>query len=334
MKPSPPLRFLVLVLGGWVCLRAAVLGPGWWKDEEAQPLPVPMQAVAAGQPRALPERDAAPVRIAAAPKALAFAPLLEARASALIEPERSLAMSRAEFPRPVPNDLTSPSSAAQAGTPPALAIAAEQPSRWSASAWLFLREGGGDPLAPGGSLGGSQTGGRILYRLNKDPARPLAISARAYAPLRDTSGAEAALGLDWKPVEGLPLHVLAERRQAIGREGRSAFALTAYGGVSDASLGPLRIDAYGQAGMVGLRSRDLFADGSAKLSLPLGPVKAGGGIWGAAQPGAEILEAGPQASVRLPVEGANLVLALDWRLRVAGDAQPSGGPTLTLGADF
>ena len=221
-----------------------------------------------------------------------------------------------------------------ASVPPPLAVPAERNGRWSASAWLFLREGAGDPLIPGGSLGGSQAGGRILYRLNRDAARPLALSARVYAPLDDMAGAEAALGLDWQPFEYLPVHVLVEQRHAIGRNGRSAFSLTIYGGVSDTSVGPLRIDAYGQTGVVGLRSRDLFADGSAKLSLPVGRVKGGGGMWGAAQPGAQRLEAGPQASVRLPVEGANLVLAFDWRLRVAGDAQPAGGPTLTLGADF
>ena len=27
---AAPLRFLMLVVGGWICVRAAVLAPGWW----------------------------------------------------------------------------------------------------------------------------------------------------------------------------------------------------------------------------------------------------------------------------------------------------------------
>lgn len=60
-------------------------------------------------------------------------------------------------------------------------------------------------------------------------------------------------------------------------------------------------------------------------------MKAGAGAWGAAQSGVTRLDVGPQASVRFP---ANLTLAADWRFRVAGDAAPASGPTLTLSTDF
>lgn len=207
-------------------------------------------------------------------------------------------------------------------------------SPWSGSAWLLLRREEGAPtLAPGGTLGGSQAGARLLYRLNRDPSRPLAMSARVYVPLRRIEGAEAALGLDWRPSARLPLHLLAERRQAIGSEGRSAFALTLHGGHS-ARLGRLRIDAYGQAGVVGLRSRDPFADGALRAAVPVGPVEAGGGIWGAAQPGAARLDAGPQLAVPLRAGRANLRLAAEYRFRLAGDAAPGSGPVLSLGAGF
>ncbi|HEV2079580.1 MAG TPA: hypothetical protein VGR19_06755 [Allosphingosinicella sp.] len=216
------------------------------------------------------------------------------------------------------------------GLPPAMAAAQAQ-SRWSASAWMFTRRGGTAGLAPGGVLGGSQAGARIAYRIGGDEARPVALSFRGYAPLGRMSGAEAAAGLDWKPVERLPVHVLVERRQALGGEGRSAFAATAYGGLSEVAAGPFRIDAYGQAGVVGANSRDLFADGSAKVSIPVGDVKLGAGAWGAVQPGVSRLDVGPQASVRLP---GKITVSADWRLKVAGDAKPSSGPTLTLSTDF
>jgi hypothetical protein len=98
--------------------------------------------------------------------------------------------------------------------------------------------------------------------------------------------------------------------------------------------GGLRGEAYGQAGIVGARSRDLFVDGSARATIPVGPVEIGGGAWGAAQPGLARLDAGPSASYRLPVRGANLRVQADWRFRIAGDAAPGSGPALTVAADF
>jgi hypothetical protein len=208
---------------------------------------------------------------------------------------------------------------------------ASLPSRWSVSAWAFVRPGGASTLAPGGTLGGSQAGARLQYRVGSG----LALSARLYSPARRPRGAEAAAGIDWQPSPRLPIHLLAERRQALGDEGRSAFGLTAYGGLDDVRLGRLRIDAYAQAGVVGARSRDLFADGAARLSLPVGrSAKVGLGAWGAAQPGVERLDVGPQASVRLPVAGRSVTVAADWRFRIAGGARPGSGPSLTLAADF
>lgn len=328
MSSSPPLRFLVLVLGGWICLRAALLGGGWWTENG-----LPARPIASERAQAIREAIAAPQGVVA-PSALA-ASLVSLR-------KDETAGLPPSSPRIVSVTLDQPTAAAQpevmrAVTPvPVMPPPAgtERRGRWSGSGWLFLREGGGKALVPGGTLGGSQLGARIAYRLNGDSDRPLALSLRAYAPLDNMDAAEAAVGIDWRPVSGIPVNLLAERRQAAGKEGRSAFSLTAYGGASDVRAGPLRVDAYVQAGIVGARSRDLFADGSARLSLPLGAVKAGAGAWGAAQPGTERLDVGPRASVRLPIEGANVVLAVDWRLRIAGDAAPASGPTLTLGTDF
>ena len=112
------------------------------------------------------------------------------------------------------------------------------------------------------------------------------------------------------------------------------FSITAYGGASRALPGGLRLDAYAQAGIVGLKERDAFVDAAVRLSAPVGPIELGGGAWGAAQPGASRLDAGPSLSYRLPVAGTHLRLQADWRLRVTGDAAPGPGPALTLAADF
>jgi hypothetical protein len=208
-------------------------------------------------------------------------------------------------------------------------------SRWSGSAWLFVRHDGGTGLAPGGTLGGSQAGGRIAYRLNADARRPLALAARLYVPLERPQGAEVALGLDWQPIARLPVHLLAERRERIGREGRSDFALTLYGGGERRVLqGRVRVEAYGQGGVVGVERPDLFADGAIRASTPIGPVEAGAGAWGGAQPGAARLDIGPQASIRLPIGRTAIRASAEWRFRVAGDAAPDSGPAVTLSTDF
>lgn len=344
MKRAAPLRFLALVVGGWICIRAAILVPGRW---------------AGAEPAAPSASDATPVLLAAAGGTAAHRPPIEqsAKAPPAIFPIRALpykvrphqpapALAVAPLPAFAISGLPSSSGALRlpAGTespgpasplalsPPAFAAAAR---RWSGAAWLLVRrDGGGGPLAPGGTLGGSQAGGRLLYRLNGDPARPLALAARVYAPLSRIDEAEAMVGLDWRPAARLPVHLLAERRQAVGKSGRSAFALTLYGGIERRLPHGLHLSAYGQAGIVGAGARDLFADASTRLTLPAGPVEIGGAFWGAAQPGASRIDAGPQVSYRLPVRGANFRLSADWRFRVAGEAAPGSGPALTLAADF
>jgi hypothetical protein len=341
MSASPPLRFLAIVLGGWAALRTAIIAPIWPVETAGAGA-----AVARGRPLAAPDpwREAEPgpeARPAAGePRRSERAPLLAART----------VRSR---PRPFPPPPF-PALAAARSAAPALRRSAVRPfpeppgalpaepgqvsataRRWSVSAWSFVRTGGSPALADRGLLGASQAGARLAFRLNRDASRPLALSFRLSSPLERAAGAEAALGLDWKPDRRLPVHLLAERRQALGREGRSAFAASLHGGVGDLPAGPFRIDAFAQAGIVGARSRDRFADGSLRLSLPLGGrVRFGAGAWAAAQPGLARLDLGPQAALRLPVAGRALTVSADWRMRVAGNAEPGSGPTLTLSSDF
>jgi hypothetical protein len=110
--------------------------------------------------------------------------------------------------------------------------------------------------------------------------------------------------------------------------------VTLHGGVSELPL-PLRfrLEAYGQAGVVGAGSRDLFVEASARAAHPAGGgISLGAGVWGAAQPGAARFDVGPSLTLRLPQLGANL--SADWRFRAAGRAQPGSGPALTLHTDF
>jgi hypothetical protein len=327
-----PLRFLLTVMALWVGVRAAILLPGGPGESAARAAAATTGPAGASYPRlvaaaavAWPRRN---LRIAE-PQPV-FSPALRSR---IPDPPSVLPASTFQLAAGMPR-WTMP-KAMRSASPRLPALAAPSvprgPGRWSLSAWVLVRDDGGSlALAPGGTLGGSQAGARLTYGIGGG----VSLSGRAYLPLRQRSGAELAPGIDWQPMRSLPLHLLAERRQRLGREGRNAFALTLYGGASRALTPRVRLDAYGQAGVVGLQHRDLFADGALRVARRIGPIELGAGLWGAAQPGARRLDAGPSLSWRLPVRAANLRLQADWRVRVAGEAAPGSGPSLTLAADF
>lgn len=330
-----PLRFLGIVLGGWVALRAFALAPGWADEAIAdvaaaeRPEPDGPAWAPLSQPGDAPSSvtlaRAQPGNTGWSPAPAAgrgvFAPII-----ALAAEPASLVFAQSTGPDLPP---APPGVAQLFPTAPAPPV---WTGRWSGSAWVFVRDPGDTALAPGGELGGSQAGGRLTYRLFGRRA-PLALSGRIYMPLSRPEGAEVAVGFDWRPLPRVPINILAERREAMGRDGRSDFALTLYGG-GERRLGPVRVEAWGQAGAVGVEDPDLFADGLVRATARLGPLDVGGGVWGGAQPGATRLDAGPHVSARLPVRGINFRLMGEWRFRVAGDATPASGPALTLASDF
>jgi hypothetical protein len=104
----------------------------------------------------------------------------------------------------------------------------------------------------------------------------------------------------------------------------------------------LRAEAYGQAGYAGGADPTAFFDAQAvvdrslgKAVGPLRDVRLGAGVWAGGQKGAVRLDVGPRISVPLDL-GADVSsrIALDWRLRVAGNARPASGPALTLASSF
>ncbi len=204
--------------------------------------------------------------------------------------------------------------------------------RLQLSSWAMLRGSpNSDSLATGGTLGGSQAGARLTYAFN----RWLAASLRTTSPIGGSSGAEVAGGVRFTPFRSIPVAITAERRQSISRSGngRSAFALFAEGGLYRHPMPwKFNLDAYVQAGIVGLDGRDLFADGALAFTRPVwGRFSAGIGVWGGIQPGLYRVDAGPRVSFRIR---DNLYAHLDWRQRLAGSAEPASGPAVTLAADF
>lgn len=372
---TPPVRFLALVIGGWAAVRALSLVPG---TDAAQDRPREVSATSRTEPqdapahgasgegptpgggdRALPgarsprpangwpvlgRRVAQPLRPAGGFRygkgrsvLLAGAPPIGAGLVPAAAPDRAprvAAVPRSRnglFPEPA---LVSPL------LPPASLSPIRPADRLSVDAWMLARRGdGAGALAAGDALlGGSQVGARWLYRVAGDAGAPLSLSARLSSPLR-RSGAEAAVGVEWQPLARVPVRVLAERRARVSGTGRSAFALLAHGGVSELAVASgFRLDAYAQAGVVGARRRDLFADGGATLVRPLRPggdgLAAGVGVWGGVQPGVARLDVGPRLATTFSAGGLRSRVSLDWRFRVAGDAAPASGPALTVAAGF
>jgi hypothetical protein len=101
-----------------------------------------------------------------------------------------------------------------------------------------------------------------------------------------------------------------------------------------------RAELYAQAGYVGGRFATAFADGQVRVDRQVVPIgenaelRVGGAVSGGAQKHAERLDVGPSAAVSFRLGEANSRLALDYRFRVAGDAEPRSGPALTFSAGF
>lgn len=211
---------------------------------------------------------------------------------------------------------------------------------WSLVGWLYLREGSDrapDTLGAASQLGGSQAGLRFGYGFG-DAGRARAYG-RATLAVQRPQQREVAFGLAFAPLAHLPVDVAIEQRVALGREGRTVLAIMASGGVSEVALpAGFRLDAYAQAGVVGMRRRDGFADGAVVVDRRLGAsetsLRLGALAAGAIQPGAGRVDVGPRLTLRLPDVGKGSRIALDWRQRVAGDARPESGLALTLASDF
>ena len=211
---------------------------------------------------------------------------------------------------------------------------AAAPSRLAGSGWMIVRgDGNTTPFAP--QLGGSQAGMRLTYAI--DSGRRRALAGRMSGAL-GARQREAAIGIDWRPT-ALPVHIVAEQRIGIaGTRGGPALGLI--GGIGPTPLvGDVRIEAYAQGGAIARDGVEGFIDGAVRVAHPvatIGParVELGLGAWGGAQRGARRFDAGPAATLALPVGGRALRLSLEWRQRLAGRAAPTSGPALSIGTDF
>ena len=298
--------------------------------------PLPFERELAPVPsRALASLPATAPHIAAAHQLLYLAAL----ARLPLPPGLALAIVPAQ---PVPAPVSPLTSWAAASTAP----------RWSGDGWVLVRRGqrlsaGGLAAASGfPSYGASQAGGVVRFALAPGSARAPQAYVRVSRALGGFDEGEVAAGLSARPFASVPLRLLGEARVQRGSGGtrvRPAVSLVS-------ELPPLRLplgiagEAYAQAGYAGApvgarRGATPFFDVQAVADRRLasaGPaeLRLGAAAWSGGQEGAARLDLGPRASVRLDLGATRSRLALDWRFRVAGNARPASGPTVTFSAGF
>lgn len=211
--------------------------------------------------------------------------------------------------------------------------------RWSASSWIFWRDASGqNSLASVGQLGGSQAGFRLAYQLLPNAPEKLALYSRITGALRGPYAPEAAVGISTQPIANLPVRVAVERRIALDHDARNAMAVMAVGGIGPLSMARgLILEGYGQAGIVGVHSRDAFVDGKVTLMHPIHstlPISVGISLSGGAQPSVARFDIGPQIESRLKLGEHSARISAEWRHRAAGNARPGSGLAVTLATDF
>ncbi|WP_285713463.1 hypothetical protein [Erythrobacter oryzae] len=234
--------------------------------------------------------------------------------------------------------------------PPVLPLpVAAPPGRWSLDGWAFWRQGSSAAPVSQGRVpvyGASQAGAVLQYRLAPSSGHDPRLYARAYRALVTRGENEIAAGASLRPLARLPVRVAGEVRYTDAAF-FSAFRPAAY---AVTELPPLRLpfgaegELYAQGGWVGGPGATPFADAQASVTRSL-PVVArltderlrlslGAGAWGGAQKDAQRADIGPTLRLDTRIGKVPARIAVDWRLRVAGDAAPGSGVAVTVSAGF
>ncbi len=202
---------------------------------------------------------------------------------------------------------------------------------------LWRQGSGSGAFAPAAQYGGSQAGLIATWDPFGRAEKGVALLVRASAT-PDGNERELALGARWQPNRRWPISLLAERRFRL--DGQDRFAFYAAGGVNDVEIvGNVKFDAYGQAGYVNGKDGGGFFDAHGRFLHPVAtlaglPLSAGAGAWAGGQTGVRRLDVGPTIATRVETGLTDFTLQLDWRQRVAGNANPKDGLALTVSTGF
>lgn len=369
-RRGQPLVALAFLLLGWGAIRTALwAGSGEAPGPsviQAAAAPVAKAGPAGDDARQPAERDAGGRRvrivpIESVPRPVTIVPLepVVSPSSAAPTPlppriaaaHQLLFLSATASLPPPPRALAAQARQAAAPVVPLLLAGQFHARRWSADGWLLWREGGNGFNLPGaglsgagltsGAYGASQAGLVLRFHPKLASAHRPALFIKASAGLNKPRGEELAAGFALRPLPKVPLAAAGEVRVAQtpgGQVVRPGLAFVSEFPPVQLPLG-MRGEASGQVGWVGGKDDSLFVDGQVRVDKPLvrsgqGELRLGAGAWGGAQEGASRLDAGPTASLNLPVSGINARLSVDYRFRVAGSAAPGSGVAVTFSAGF
>lgn len=263
--------------------------------------------------------------------ALAYLPIPTAIGSAFAGTGRDDAASRGALSAPIA--LTSKSDA----------------DRWSLDAWAFWREGSGAEVrTPGGvpTYGASQAGAVLRYAISPNSATRPRAYLRAYSSLQGDTEQEVAAGLSARSLKRLPLRLHVEGR-ALHSGGQTSARAAAFVTTEIPPVklpASLRAEVYGQAGYVTGASATPFADGQLHIMREMAgfdlaaakdtKFKIGAAAFAGAQKGAKRFDIGPSVRLETHIADTPARLSVDWRQRIAGDAEPGSGLALTLSTRF
>lgn len=344
-----PLLVFATVIGGWLVLRVLL-----WEPPFAGAAPSPTIAdrrpgfastvraakVHAGTVTTAPQPQSPTQRTARLAQIRTLAAIPPASPPPL-EPSRRIV--RALPDRPMQALPVSPKTPDAAWSPEFEGSPSPGQPRWSGDAWLLLRKDPAAPLVSGRpAYGRSQAGAVLRYRMGAADGHRAAVYLRATRALARPREREIAAGFSARPLPRLPVSLAAEVRvheHPTGSETRAAASAVT-------ELPPLRLplgfrgELYAQAGYVGGTFATAFADGQLRADRAVAggaagtALRLGGAITGGAQKHAGRLDIGPSAAVSFPLGQGHSRLALDYRFRIAGDAEPGDGPALTFSAGF
>lgn len=362
IRPTPswgaPLNFMVMIVAGYGALRTYQLWPATVEAVEAQANFAAKRPMATTAPQdvtaangvtsdsgpqariALRERRAAlPFTIWAhrwldgpRPAHLAWGPNQKGKANRYESPIAPPLIAIEVQVAPIRRQEVSSPAGVLAPPPPDRLRPTGQLSGYG---WLAVR-GGGTSSSQLPSLGGSQAGFRLDWRLRRSVLLTGRVVSTIGKPLAGRHQREATIGLAYLPRKDRSVELALERRVSLDG-GRNAWQIRVAGG-GDWDIVGLKAEAYGQAGIADLRQKESFVEGQVALRKPVttsGGVRfsLGGGVWGAAQTGAKRLDIGPQAVAEFTL-GVPVRLSGEYRVRVEGNALPASGPAFTLSTSF
>lgn len=251
-RRGQPLVALVLLLSGWVAVRAAIWqppvappDPGVAERSASLPRTRPMLGLSGPQRAPLPEMpsilgadipqpEASPPSLPTGwlPAPLPLAPHDAGPAIAPPAPQPNPVPVRiaaghqllwlaalSQLPLPPEMALLQAGTPRRAGAVPFPYRSPEAARRWSADGWILWRRGGSGPgagTASSGlapaSYGASQAGAVIRYRLDPGSAHHPTLYLRASTALHQPRDEEVAAGFAVRPLAGIPVIATAELR--------------------------------------------------------------------------------------------------------------------------